>query len=269
MRYLTRKSYRLPELIPTMRIKTPLITLSALTLMAASVQAQFVITFGVVGEENFDTADTMVWNITSGNIAGEASNAASSASVTSTGSTVFTGTQASVLSMTGYRLSSGTAQAALNDFTGNQWNTTNLTDVGWRIQGGAGNKLAAGQDNNTWNFMGVGGVATNTEFGLATFTAPVGYDLVTYFDGTSDNKAFFISNGTVVGSDEISQGDDSAITIAAGQTMDVMYVNAAESGASKRLESITIDFVAVPEPSAYAMLAGLLALTSVMIRRRK
>lgn len=138
--------------------------------------------------------------------------------------------------------------------SGTTWDTTALTADGVLIKTGNGAGLVPSTGNNKWN---------SNEFLIVDFVAPAGdYGTMDIgFTAVTSIKAFLV--GDAVAGDGASRDAFSA-SLNPGDTLSVLLMNVdainGSSSYSKRLWSITADFVPIPEPATIAIfgLGGLL-----------
>jgi hypothetical protein len=127
-----------------------------------------------------------------------------------------------------------------------------------------GNSAVITADAGSWAYT-----AGTYDLTSATETATLGDSALSGL-GTSEltistTRGFYSSSDDAIATSGAvrSDSDWGEITISGVTSLTYVYSNATN------YDSLRIDAVAVPEPSAFALLAGLLALVSVAVRRRK
>lgn len=152
----------------------------------------------------------------------------------------------------------------------------------WAKVGGAYGG-AAGDDEVFHGYLDDGGTgATVAISGLTAWLAAAGdtsYTLTVLGSGDSATNALnttyelFVSDGGLslgglTMSDVVSQGSHSGIASIASLTNDTLFVQGALRSGQDRGGIAGITITSVPEPSSYALLAGLTGLAFVVARRR-
>jgi len=116
-------------------------------------------------------------------------------------------------------------------------------------------------------------------FDLSGLTLDAGKSLVfsalTSTGATADTFQIYERTGTSAGvvassSNLLNAGNYATPNVTVDGLLQFAITDAGyDSGALLRIDGFSVDVVAVPEPSTYALLSGLLALGFVMVRRRK
>ena len=168
-----------------------------------------------------------------------------------------------ILSLTGTHLfatDSGTSNVALS---GGAWSTQGIAAGG---NGGTANFTIVG-DNATFTlgsngFSSAGGTTNWTlDFGASGITKVDSSSTISF--GGTDNLIIDLAGYT--GGSEVTIFE--AATSITGTFDDVSFING-DGLLTYNADSIVLSVTAVPEPSSYALIGGLLALGSVMVRRR-
>ena len=142
--------------------------------------------------------------------------------------------------------------------------------LNWTFQNNTGSAIS--QFSISWDFEQYSEATRATELDFA-YNSNGGGFIQTGIVGTTES---FASTGSPYANLAAVASQSRAITITLASALDNgeeivlgwSFVNGAGTGSNAHIGIDNISVTAVPEPSAYAMLAGLSALASVMYRRR-
>lgn len=148
-----------------------------------------------------------------------------------------------------YNLNNGADQGFSLTFTVNTtWDLTSLQVVHQQTNGNGGEQTYTSD--------------LNVSLSGGTLASAV-TDLVTYDYDTTTNT------GAIAGSFETTDFNFTGTTIGAGTyTLQVFMNNLDQGGAYATFDGITLNATAIPEPGSFALIAGMLAFASIMLRRR-
>ena len=162
----------------------------------------------------------------------------------------------SIVSSTGDRITLGTGSVSIGYFTGSDA-TISGGDFSSFSSFASGNMNGGGFDlDGMYNIGGSGSIATGSPF--------VGQNIYTFIE--ADSEYLVVKSATTFAVD--APVFNAAIDIASEGTLLFGSVGPLVTFGFGDAPAASFQLVAVPEPSAYALLGGLLALGCVMLRRR-
>lgn len=212
------------------------IALAAVFGMTLPVHAQYTIYYGNTGSTtDFAGPKTLSYGIdATGNLTG---NNLGGTIETLTGNTNYLANVASFMDITAYDLN-GVAPSIVADGTsadfleanvsGSGWDTSGLTDIGFRFKD-SGASMLPGTGNNNW--------VSASELMIIELTVPPGAATMTFgYDGTSEHRYYLVGDTDI----DDGRGDSVTETLFAGETRTLLLWN--KGANAKRITSFSVDF---------------------------
>ena len=248
--------------------KTPFVIVALFTALFAQAGAQVLIDAQSIASGTTSLGYTFN-NLTSNPITSSSSQMIPTGSLTAAANLAGDSFTINITAVDNWVYGTAFASADLNGYIGGLNGTNfNGNNGGWGVNGTGVSNSDAQFDSAgealvfTFDLSGMSGLSDDYTFELTNFGAGLaGTDELNYM-------IVDVSGNTIIGSAASITSTGGLALDAALQDGDKLIVGYV-AGDKFKFSGLTVNVTAVPEPGTYALLAGCLALTSVMLRRRR